>query len=353
MRSTSNSRSNKSERPQAGIAGFYHDGKSSRRHKVTVNIAADNCSVKARGIKLIFPLSDLKISEPFKNSNRIIKFPDGSLVEIPDSAAVSAALVGTTLKDPLVVHIQSKWKWVALSFFILIVAFFTAYRWGLPVAAEKISHMIPEEALQIISKQALAAADEQLFAPSTLSERRQKNLRNRFKRLSFHNKINMTPRIEFRRCDLLGPNALTLPDGTIIFLDSIVKIANDNELTAVYAHESGHAFYRHGMRNLIQNSVISMTIAVYVGDVSAVIGGITGWLLESKYSRDFERDADLFAAAALKHNKLSPGLLGKMLLKLEKEHERIISEFGEKKLLDYISTHPATEERIKILDSYK
>ncbi|MFY0104218.1 M48 family metallopeptidase, partial [Acinetobacter baumannii] len=75
-------------------------------------------------------------------------------------------------------------------------------------------------------------------------------------------------------------------------------------LMGVLAHELGHVHRRHLMRRLIQSSAIAATATLLFGDVSAVLANIPTVLLDLKYSRDIEREADDYAIAMFKANGL-------------------------------------------------
>ena len=65
-------------------------------------------------------------------------------------------------------------------------------------------------------------------------------------------------------------------------------------------------------------------------------------LLKAKYSRDLEREADAYAARVLRMNGMPPSLLADALELLEKSHGRA----GGGGAISYLSTHPATAERL-------
>jgi predicted Zn-dependent protease len=67
-------------------------------------------------------------------------------------------------------------------------------------------------------------------------------------------------------------------------------------------------------------------------------------LVELKYSRAFECEADDYAAALLPRLGIPPDRLAAILRRLEGE-----ASGDDNGLLGYLSTHPATEERIRRL----
>jgi len=95
---------------------------------------------------------------------------------------------------------------------------------------------------------------------------------------------------------------------------------------------------------------VAIALAAYFGDVSSLAGALSGFILQAKYSRDFERDADRYAAITLKANNLSPRLLGSFLNKLEEAHNKKTGSRGKDKTLDYLSSHPSTDERMKEME---
>lgn len=348
-----------SESRPLNVTGSFYDGVSSRAWPVEISLEAGQCIISGVGIDRKFPFTNVKIPESFDGAHLMLRFPDGSSCEVSDTEELHLLLKEAGHKPSLVVRIQKKWRWVALSFVLLVAVIAAAYQWVLPVAVEKIAWQLPDVALSLISQQALASLDKKLLGPTALPAERQEQLRERFARVIFPSGDFVVTKIQFRSSIFVGPNAFALPDGTVVFFDKLVKLAaDDDELVAVFAHEAGHAAHRHGIRQMIQGSIVALTLAAYIGDVSALAGALSGWLLEARYSRDFERDADRYAAAALKKNNLPPMLLGSFLVKIEAAQKKIKQKGGggggenSGKMFDYLSSHPDTKERMKALESY-
>ena len=149
-----------------------------------------------------------------------------------------------------------------------------------------------------------------------------------------------------------GANAFALPSGVIVFTDALIELAQDDrEIIAVLAHESGHLEQRHALRTVLQNSVALVALALITGDVSSATafgGALPAFLLQNRFSREFEREADAHAVAVLRRAGIDPALLATML-------ERLTKSTGEPdpKLLHYLSTHPSTPERIETITGNK
>jgi Zn-dependent protease with chaperone function len=168
--------------------------------------------------------------------------------------------------------------------------------------------------------------------------------------------------LHFRDGGPVGANALALPDGTIVVTDQLLALAaHDEEIFAVLAHELGHINRRHSLRMLIQGSIVAFVVSWYIGDVSSVAAGAPTLLLQARYSRDHEREADNYGADMLKANGISPRRLADMLTKLEAAHLSKVEKAAEKersppaadkpRISDYLASHPATRERIDALNA--
>ena len=108
------------------------------------------------------------------------------------------------------------------------------------------------------------------------------------------------------------------------------------------AHELGHVAHQHGMRQMIQSAVVGVAVGAMLSDLSSVASTLGAMLLESRYSREFEHEADDYAVHSLRAAGRNPLALASMLARLEKaagegEHGGVMSA---------LSSHPETTERI-------
>ena len=135
------------------------------------------------------------------------------------------------------------------------------------------------------------------------------------------------------------------PRGFHLVTDELVALAGDDErVMAVLMHELGHVELRHGMRMLLQGSAVALFMTWYAGDVSSVIAMAPTALIQSGYSRDMEREADDYAAAALRAQGRSPALLADMLQRLSESAGR-----GRKNGAGWLDSHPDSAQRIERL----
>jgi Zn-dependent protease with chaperone function len=225
----------------------------------------------------------------------------------------------------------------------------SAYFWALPRVAKEIAYRIPRRVLTVMDDQFLKTFDHRLLYPSDLSTARQQALTGRLEAMQLPPGAMLPSRILFRSSPQLGPNAFALPGGSVLVLDEIVELSDDDdEIIGVLAHEMGHVTERHAVRQMLQGSAVTLAMLWYVGDVSNLLATAPSTLLETRYSRDFERRADAFAMRMLTLNGIPSTRLADMLGLLEQAHKQR-SAAEKTDWPDYLSTHPNTQERIGAL----
>ena len=109
--------------------------------------------------------------------------------------------------------------------------------------------------------------------------------------------------------------------------------------------ERGGLFGRRFGLLLNDRRVAGLFVAWFVGDVSSIVAAAPTILIQAKYSRDLETEADDFARRMLQANGLSPSCLGEMLAQLEQAHARKSGAQTQ----DYLSSHPAGAQRHQTL----
>ena len=103
--------------------------------------------------------------------------------------------------------------------------------------------------------------------------------------------------LHFRNAPDIGANAFALPGGDVVVTDGLVELATSPEqVAAVVAHELGHVAHRHGLRNMVQASILAALVSYWTGDFSSLATAGATAVLSAAYSRDFEREADDYGA---------------------------------------------------------
>ncbi len=319
------------------------------RHAVTLTAQGDRAHVEGDGIARDEPLSSLRISEAMGSAPRLITFPDGAICEIIDHAALNELLAQTGYREKTIVRWQQSGAWVLAMLAFSVAMIWVGYRYGLPAFADVVARRLPEKSIARLGEHVLQALDQSVFKPSQLPIERQKQIRADFERLIPTAGKKVGHEFHFRNSPRIGANAFALPSGDIVITDELVALAKDDkEILSVLAHELGHLEKRHSLRQLLQSTVVGLVISWYVGDISSILASAPAAVLEARYSRDFEHEADAYGAALLKHNHISPSYLATMLERLEKSHGGE-SAAQDNAGNDYFSTHPDIRERIRVL----
>lgn len=320
------------------IQASYFDGKTSRRYDVELFVKEGTAHLSGT-LQRTCPIAQLHFPEQIRTAARKLVFPDGAYLETTDVAGFDAIFTSTGHKVTLAVRAQRSWNGALAACIITLAILAVGYVYGLPAVSEAIAKSLPEKVQHAIGRETLAFLDRHLFAPTALSEERRTRITERFKGMTLPASNKPDYEILFRK-SRVGPNAFALPSGQIVLTDEIVDLVNDDEaVMGILAHEMGHLHERHLLRRLIQGSVVGLATTFLFGDVSSVVAAIPAIMVELKYSRDAEREADDYAIAMLKANGISPSRLS---LVFEKLGEKQAAEVNA-----YLSSHPPVAERIK------
>lgn len=330
------------------ISASYFDGRTPRRHAVRLRVLDHQLIASGEYCDLRIPLDQLQVSEPMGSAPRTLRTQGEDFFEVSDLAGFDVWLKNAGFPESTVVRLQKRWSWTLLALLASALLVFAGYRWGLPVLGEQLANRLPAGVAVQISDHTLSVLDQKILRPSRLTGDRQRELLAHIEQTLVRGGGLPSYRIDFRASSM-GPNAFALPDGHVIILDSLVELAEgDDEVTAVVAHELGHVAHRHGMRQLIQSSIVSFVVATYLGDISSLISGFAALALESNYSRDFEREADDYAVDKLRNGGTDPLALAIMLERLENLAQGK-GRSGEG--WSALSSHPETAERIRRIRS--
>jgi Zn-dependent protease with chaperone function len=331
----------------SGVSARYFNGREATPYVVTLDIDAGVVSVTGSGIERRERLDAIHISEVLGNSPRLIRFSDGAFCEVTDHETLRALFAKHGVSPSRVSQWESSFGWIAAGAAAFMLALIVGYLYGIPMVAKVVADRVPAGATNRLSTEVLAFFDGRLFVPSELPRSRQQQLESAFRGLA----LPATARhssyaLQFRKSDIIGANALALPSGTIIVTDGLVELARDDrEILAVLAHEAGHVDHRHGLRSILQNSIIGLVIAWFIGDVSSIAAAAPTALLEANYSRELEREADVYAVEVLRANRIPVSHFAEILRRLDLSADGPESTSA----FEYLSSHPTTPERIRLL----
>jgi len=324
------------------LQGVYFDGKASRRHAVSMFISAGDLKVVGRDVNEQFDARRVRRSLRVANTPRWLYLPGGGACVTEDNDAVDR-MTRVRRYERILHRWESRPAYAAAAIAMVVAAVWLLVARVVPVAVEHIAERIPVETESVLGRETLSSMDQHIFKPSTLSKTRQASLAKKLTAMASAAGETARYRLEFRASPVIGANALTLPSGIIVMTDELVgKAKNDQEVLGVLAHELGHVRYRHTMRRLLESSATALIIAAVTGDVAsatALAAAAPTVLLQLKYSRDSEREADLYAIDTLRKAGYDPRHLTALLGRIEPP--RRVRRF----VPGFLSSHPSTEER--------
>jgi Zn-dependent protease with chaperone function/TPR repeat protein len=320
----------------------YFDGRNSIEHEVGVLIGGGRLKLVGRDISAEFEARKVRVAPRLANTPRWIYLPGGGACVFSNNDVVDA--FARERRFPRFLHrLESLPAVAAVAVVLVVLSLWLLIDRGLPPAVKYIAERIPRGAETTLGEETLAALDDQWLHPSKLGPPRQQALRGKFADLARAAGDTGTLRLEFRSAPVIGANAFALPSGIIVVTDELVGLArNDEQVLAVLAHEIGHVRYRHTMRRLLESSATALIIAGVTGDIASttsLAASAPALLLQTKYSRDYEREADRFAIDLLQQAGISPQNFAAILERLERKHGRRPGLPG------FLSSHPPTAER--------
>ena len=323
---------------------MYFDGKTSQRHPVSLVLSAGKLKIVGRDVEAEFEARRVRRSLRVANTPRWLYLPGGGACVTEDNDAVDR-MTRAGRYERVLHRWESRPAYAVASIFLVAAALWLLVTQVVPVAVESIAERIPIETETALGRETLSGMEQALLKPTQLPAARREALSTKFDGM-VRAAGEATPyRVEFRSSPVIGANAFALPSGIIVMTDEMVKASvDDAEVLGVLAHELGHVRHRHTMRRLLESSVIVLIIAAVTGDVASatsLAAAAPTVLLQMKYSRDNEREADRYAIEMMRKAGYDPRGLAALLQRIEAKVPKRFRTV----VPDFLSSHPPTEER--------
>ncbi len=339
----------------APIAGVWREGgsaagKESRLRMMsdgTVSIWSADGTVLAEA-----SLGSIAVSDRVGSIPRHLAFPNGGDFETRDNDGVDR-LQARLGRHRGFIHSLEGFRPRLLIFVALAVALcFAIYRYAVPALVEVAVWVTPPAVSEAIGKGVMLTLDQLVFEETKLAEDRRETLKAGFDKLA-----TLTPRgagaaqsgvqaytLNFRGGGKIGPNAFALPDGTVVVTDELVDLAksDDEMILAVLAHEIGHVDHHHTLRQLYRVAGIAALIMMIGGDIGSATEDVLtqgAALVSLSHSRGAEAEADRYSVELMHRAGHDPAAIARFF-------ELLRDRFGLADGMDFLSTHPATQQRI-------
>lgn len=322
------------------VTAEYYDGMTSRPQQVRLEFTPKALTVyPADNAGFSYRIDHIKVQPKIGNVPRVIDLPGNACVHVSDHKQLEAILPH---KRDWIHTLENNSKFVIGAFagilsFALIMYFFVI-PFTAKVAAPKMTKLFGQRLTQ-----------------ETLGYLETSSLMEKETREKYHDRLEsirsfevMAPYSSFKillySAPDIGANAFALPDNTIIVTTQLMDLMeNDLEILAILLHEVGHVREYHVMQRVLGDSMVSLAMFALFG---ADWTSLPMVLLSTRYSRNVEREADMYAANLLIKNDFPPTLLSSALEHLERDYKK---KHPATDFLDFLSTHPTTKDRAKYL----
>ncbi len=310
-------------------------------------------------------LSALNVGNRLGNTERKITLEDGSIFATKENDFIDDTFKKQLLSNGLIHTLESKLRWVFVAIMITAFTAFGFFKWGVPWSSTKIAHMLPHKTNELIAAHTLEFLDKYIFEKSQVPQSKMEEIRQHFtsQLVPLSEDKEISYRVHFRLWrdgNISIPNALALPSGDIILTDKFVELSQtQDEIDAVLLHEMGHVVHRHTLETVIESTFITVAAMMIVGDSNGLADmgvGLGSLLVSSSYSRGHESEADRYAFEQMLRARIDPmafsDIMNRMMSYMERSTNDKMGKTSDEDILDYLSSHPATKERVKIAQQY-
>jgi predicted Zn-dependent protease len=324
----------------------FCDGKCANSYQCLVTLTSHALRIEYGQEKLYWNFHDVSITErPIFNQPLILR----NIIDIEAKLVLNDSAILSKLEPKLQKNhlprfsmpISNKsilcWSAVVLILLLGIVKF-TPYLFEnfaikyIPSSVEKSLGDYAEKTI----------ADEKTYCNSPLGKKALNKISQRFSLALGHNNDFQIEIIEEQEV-----NAVALPNGKILVFSGLLNITESpEELAGIIAHELGHIIKHHPTKNFIGSLGFDIFIHIILGKSpqNSAAASLASVLLQTKYSRKMEMEADAIAAQVLDKANLSSDGLISFFNRIDETNTGISHN-----LLQYISSHPKTTERLNTI----
>jgi len=327
------------------IHGMRYDGIRAAGEPVTLSLDGDDITLmtpagtqRLARAAIVPDLAVLGVSAR-------LHLPDGSVVET-EGRTVDTWWPAAQTIERWAWAIESRWPLAILVASVAALLIWIVIAYALPLAAKPVSQLVSPRAERFIGMQALSTLDRLFARESNLTEDEREHVTALLDDFMRGEPESIDGRLEFRHLGM--PNAFALPGNIIVVSDELVRfVGSDDELLAVLAHELGHLHGHHAVRLVLQQSGVAVLATALAGDAVAMTflaAGLPSALVNARYSRALETEADDYAIAQLERHGRSPDVFAQVMRRFA---EKMARRDANDPLMRYLGSHPPTEERIR------
>ena len=325
---------------------YYYDGQQSARHRVTIRLAPSGMIIQKEGGDTVFwPYAEItQASDQYTKKH--VCFERGAFIPetivIEDRTFLSsfqAIVTSNYCHFHFPVPLSRRIGLLAVAMLLSIAAIVAVILWGIPAIANALTPFVPSSWEVALGKTVVAQ-----LAPPTQQCTNQR-LRHETQTILRRLLSPSHSSYDFHLTIVNGKafNAFALPGGEIVVVRPLLQATQiPTELAGVLAHGAQHILLRHTTNALLRDMSLAMLIGALFGDIS----GVSAFAVQAArtfstlhYNREMEEEADEEGLRLLQRANINPYGMIRFFetMKDREEHMEIPA---------YLSTHPATEDRI-------
>ncbi len=328
-------------------SAWYLDGRTASRQRVNVRLLPNGLYITTeQGLQLAWPYDTIRLTQGLYPGEQVRLergAPIAEVLFIQDVAFLSslrelAPGLASGIHDPA--RRRHRVVWTALAAAAAVGIVVAAFRWGLPSFATLVTRWVPvswEARLGEVVVGQLVPAESRCDDPIL-----QQRLDDLVSVLVAEAPSPYDVNLLIADDDEL--NAFAAPGGTIVILTGLLKrTTRPEELAGVIAHEIQHIVRRHSTRAILHHASAGVLVSALAGDVS----GVAALGLDAarnlgllRYSRENEDEADEAGMRMILAAGIDPAGMIAFYDVLDREGATL------PRSLQYLSTHPATAERV-------
>lgn len=328
---------------------FYYDGRTAERHEVEISLSPEALCVKKDGKEALWRLDEVDQTQGFNKGEPVRLEKGGEALIINDAEFVvslysMAPAHAARFKRPD--RMGRGVLLISLAAFLTIAIGLGVYFWAIPAMVRVATANIPpsvEDRLGRSYVSGLTGMVPQCTSPEIIdsTDRILKKLESAVPGHPYDFKLYVLKNETV--------NAFAAPGGHIVLLSGLIEATESpEELAGVMAHEMQHVLKKHSTQAIFKDLSTGVLFSFAFGDLQGLSGAVR--TMEGlRYGRNLEEEADKKGMELLVRAGIDPeGMVGFFEYLWECECKK---EKKDKKasVLEYLSTHPATENRVEYL----
>ncbi|MEN8248710.1 MAG: M48 family metallopeptidase [Bacteroidota bacterium] len=144
-------------------------------------------------------------------------------------------------------------------------------------------------------------------------------------------------------------NAFASLGGNIVIFSGLIEFSDSpEEVAAVIAHEMGHVEKRHVVNKVVKELGVELVLSILSGGDPGFLNQILQQSVSTVFDRKQEAEADDYGLELLENSQIHPNSMAVIFRKIRDKYSNATFES-----LEFLSSHPNTNKRIKKSLSYK